>query len=99
MDNGRVFNSYKGLQKPLVFKMFKGRYIYIALGTLVGAFLIGILMGIIISMSVGVVVLLVLGLGGLFAVLMSQRSNGLHQKDKRQGVFIVTHRKLSKFER
>lgn len=99
MDNGRVFNSYKGLQKPLVFKMFKGRYIYIALGTLVGAFLIGILMGIIISMSVGVVVLLVLGLGGLFVVLMNQRSNGLHQKDKRQGVFIVTHRKLSKFER
>lgn len=98
MDN-REFNSYKGLQKPLVFKMFKGRYIYIALGTLIGAFVIGIVMGIITTMTIGVVVLLILGLGGLFVVLMNQRKNGLNKKKKNQGIFIVSYRKLSKFER
>lgn len=95
----REFNSYKGLQKPLVFKMFKGRYIYIALGTLIGTFLIGIIVGIITTMAVGAVVLLLLGLCGLFVVLMQQRKNGLHKKDKSQGIYIVSHRKLSKFER
>lgn len=99
MDNRREFNSYKGLQKPLVFKMFKGRYIYIALGVLIGAFLIGIIVGIVVTMGVGVIVLLTLGVGGLFVVLMKQRKNGLHQKNKSQGVYIVTHKKLSKFER
>ena len=94
-----MFNSYKGLQKPLVFKMFKGRYIYIALGTLIGAFLIGIIIGIITSMAIGAVILILLGIGGLLVVLMNQRKNGLHKKDKSQGIFIVTHRKLSKFER
>lgn len=95
----REYNSYKGLQKPLVFKMFKGRYIYIALGTLIGAFVIGIVMGIITTMAIGVVVLLALGVGGLFVVLMNQRKNGLNKKRKKQGIYIVSYRKLSKFER
>ena len=98
MDN-REFNSYKGLQKPLVFKMFKGRYIYIALGTLIGAFLLGILLGVVTTMVVGVVVLLVFGLGGLAVVLVDQRKNGLNKKKRNQGIYIITHRKLSKFER
>lgn len=99
MTNLNEFNSYKGLQKPLVFKMFKGRYIYIALGTLIGAFLISIIVGVITSMGIGLILLLILGVGGLFMVLMKQRKNGLHKKDKSQGVYVVTHRKLSKFER
>ena len=98
MDN-REFNSYKGLQKPLGFKMFKGRYIYIALGTLIGAFLLGILLGVVTTMVVGVVVLLVFGLGGLAVVLVDQRKNGLNKKKRNQGIYIITHRKLSKFER
>ena len=75
MENTREFNSYKGLQKPLVFKIFKGRYIYVALATLLGAFLIGIIVGIVLTMSVGIIVLLVLGIGGLYVVLMKQRKN------------------------
>ena len=93
------FNSYKGLQKPLVFKMLKGRYIYIALATLVGAFIIGIAIGAIASMLLGVIIMLILGIGGLLIVILKQRKEGLHIKDKNQGIYIVTHKKLSKFER
>lgn len=99
MEKTKEFNSYKGLQKPLVFKMFKGRYIYIALATLIGAFILGITIAITLTMSVGVIVLLISGIGGLYVVLVKQKKNGLHKKNRSQGIYIVTHRKLSKFER
>lgn len=94
-----MFNSYKGLQKPLVFKMFKGRFIYVALGVLVGAMLMAMIVSIIWSLVVGLITFLVGGLGGLAVALMNQKKNGLYRKNKNQGVFIISHTRLSKFER
>lgn len=94
-----MFNSYKGLQKPLVFKMFKGRFIYIALGILVGAVLVAMIVSIVWSLVVGLITLLIGAIGGLAFALLKQKRDGLYRKNKQQGVFIISHTKLSKFER
>ena len=95
----REFNSYKGLQKPLVFKMFKGRYIYRAFFVLIGALLLCVIVGILTTLLIGLIVLLVAGLGGLYFVLQQQKRKGLYLKDTSEGLYIVSHHKLTKFER
>lgn len=95
----REFNSYKGLQKPLVFKMFKGKYIYRAFFVLIGSLFLCAIVGITISLYIGLVVLLISSLGGLFIVLKKQKKTGLYSKDLSEGLYIVTNYKLTKFER
>ena len=51
-----VYNAYKGLQKPLVFKAFKGKYIYWGIGILVGSLVLGIIVVVAVSMLVGAIV-------------------------------------------
>ena len=94
-----TFNSYKGLQKPLVFKMFKGPYIYKALGILIAALLACIICGIVGNLVIGLLLLLAIGLGGLLLLLKKQKKDGLYKKDKSEGLYIVNYHKLSKFER
>lgn len=37
----KSYPVYKGLQKPLVYKGFKGRYMYWAIGSVVGGVVLG----------------------------------------------------------
>ena len=81
------FPLFKGLQRPLEFFGFQGRYIYWAAGTLGGA-VVGFILGYIIFGFVVGLVLLVLSLAvGAVLIMMKQRK-GLHSKKDEHGVFI-----------
>ncbi len=78
---------YKGLQRPLVFKMFKGKFIYYAAGVLVGGIIIAGLITAIVSSIVGLVGLFILTVPGLLFVLNKQKE-GLHGKKREKAIFI-----------
>lgn len=90
------YNVYKGLQKPLIFKSFKGKYIYWGIGILVGSLVAGIIVIVAISMLVGALVFVGGMVGGLLYIASKQKK-GLHDKDKSKGIFIVTNSKIAKF--
>lgn len=83
------FNVYKGLQKPLIFKGLKGKFIYWGAGCVIAGLLLCAAMSVLVSFVVGGITLIVVLFGGLSLVSMLQRK-GLHNKDKRRGVYIVT---------
>ncbi len=93
-----VYNAYKGLQKPLVFKSFKGKYIYWGLGTLVVSLFLGVILMVTLSMLFGAIAMIGGMVGGLLYIASKQKK-GLHTKDSTKGILIVTNCKLSKFER
>ena len=78
---------FKGLQRPLEFLGFQGRYIYWAAGTAGGA-IVGFIVG---YVTVGFVVALViatvvLAFGGVMTFLKQRK--GLHSKNEEKGIFI-----------
>lgn len=87
---------FKGLQRPLEFLGFQGRYIYWAAGTAGGgivAFIIGYI-------SVGFVVALVLltcilAFGGVMTFVKQRK--GLHSKNEEKGIFIFAHSRRIKY--
>lgn len=81
------FAIYKGLQRPLVFKMFKGKFIYYAAGVLVSGIIIAGLTTAIISSIVGLVVLFAITVSGLLYVINKQKE-GLHGKRREKAIFI-----------
>lgn len=81
---------FKGLQRPLEFLGFQGRYIYWAAGT-AGGGIVGFIIGYI---SVGFIVALVLltvilACGGVMTFLKQRK--GLHSKNEEKGIFIFAH--------
>ena len=81
---------FKGLQRPLEFLGFQGRYIYWAAGTAGGAivgFIIGyISVGFIVGIAVATVIL---AFGGVMTFLKQRK--GLHSKNEEKGIFIFAH--------
>lgn len=83
----RQFAIYKGLQMPLVFKGFKGKFIYWGLAFLATGLVMGALTIALFNMYVGSTVLCGTIAGGLFFTGQQQR-NGLHQKSRSSSIFI-----------
>ena len=81
------FAIYKGLQRPLIFKMFKGRFIYYAAGVLIAGIIIAGLITAIVSSIVGLIVLFGTTVPGLLYVINKQK-DGLHNKKKEKTIFI-----------
>lgn len=91
MESGKEFNLYKGLQKPLVFRAFKGKFIYFGLGSI----LIGLIATMVVSattnMLYGFMTLVIITGGGLvYTAIMQQK--GLHSKNVMRGVFMIQHK-------
>lgn len=78
---------YKGLQKPLIYRGFKGKFIYWGIGSLVGGLLAGGLVGGLTNMYLGGLLMLLMIAGGLGYTFYKQR-NGLHSKSRDTGIFI-----------
>ncbi len=81
---------FKGLQRPLEFLGFQGRYIYWAAGTAGGA-IVAFIIG---YVAVGFVVALVactviLAFGGVMTFIKQRK--GLHSKNEEKGIFIFAH--------
>ena len=83
------FNVYKGLQKPLIFKGFKGKFIYIGGECIVSSLLICVALSSIFSILWGCAALVLIMFGGLGLTSHFQKK-GLHNKDKRKGIFIFS---------
>lgn len=81
------FAVYKGLQKPLVFKGFKGKFIYWGLGFLLTGLVLGAITIALINMYLGAVVLIGTITGGLLYTA-GQQKNGLHLKAKGSSFLI-----------
>jgi uncharacterized membrane protein YoaK (UPF0700 family) len=85
----KQYPIYKGLQRPLVFKMFKGRFIYWGLGSLVGGLVAGIIIGSVVSSLAGLIAMLVVSLPLLLYTIEKQKK-GLYDKKTDEGVFIIS---------
>lgn len=78
---------YKGLQRPLIFKMFKGKFIYQGGAVLVVGIVVGGLTTAIVSSIVGLIVLFIVIVPGLMYVLSKQK-RGLHDKKLDRAIYI-----------
>lgn len=83
------YSVYKGLQKPLIFKGLKGKFIYIGGACVVGALLLCAIVSTISSFIWGGITLIVVMFGGL-GITSKLQKKGLHKKDKRKGIYIVS---------
>jgi len=84
----RKFAVYKGLQKPLVFKGFQGKFIYWGLASLLCGLVLGALIMSLVSMWLGAIVLVSCILGGLLFTAHKQKG-GLHAKRRDHHIFIL----------
>lgn len=79
---------YKGLQRPLMFKSFKGKYIYwAACSLLVSVFGAGILSSVFNSF-VGIFALIAISIPSLMYTI-SEQKKGLYRKTQNVGHFII----------
>ena len=83
-----AYNVYKGLQKPLVFKMFKGKFIYWGLGSIVIGLLLCMVCSSIFNLIIGILALLIVTGGGLVLTATHQKK-GLSSRSKFIGVCIL----------
>lgn len=83
----KQFSVYKGLQKPLVYKGFKGKYIYWGVGFLLAGLVAGALAMALISKIVGAIVLVGCIVGGLYYTAGRQKK-GLYNKTRNIGTYI-----------
>jgi len=83
------FAVYKGLQKPLIFKGFKGKFIYWGISSLLAGLVLGALTMSLINMWLGAFVLVGCIVGGLFYTAAKQKG-GLHSKKRFKGIYILS---------
>lgn len=82
------YEVYKGLQKPLVFQSFKGKFIYWGAGFAVLSFVNAIVFNFIGGYLLAGFAMLVTLFGGLYFTAQRQK-RGLHNKTKSKGIYIV----------
>jgi hypothetical protein len=94
------FSVYKGLQKPLTFRGFKGKFIYWGVGFLLGGLVLGALTMALVNMWLGVIVLAGSVTGGLFYIAAKQKK-GLHGKTVSSGIIIypLNFKRINRYER
>jgi hypothetical protein len=81
------FAVYKGLQKPLIFRGFAGKFIYWGIGCLLAGLVFGALTMTLVNMWLGAIVLTGTIVGGLFYIAGKQK-NGLHDKSRATGIYV-----------
>ena len=82
------YTVYRGLQRPLIFKGFKGKYIYWGLGSILGGLVMSIIIINIGSYFLSLCSFLVVGGGGSAYCAVKQRK-GLYSRKIHRGIFIV----------
>jgi hypothetical protein len=82
------FAVYKGLQKPLIFRGFKGKFIYWGLGSLLAGLVIGALTMSLVNMWLGAILLISCITGGLLFTASKQKQ-GLHSKSRSDKIYII----------
>lgn len=82
-----IYPLFKGLQKPLVFQMFKGRFIYMGFGSLIASLFIG---GAVCAFNniVGVTLMVLLAVPSVMYTLREQKK-GIYRRTKDYGIHII----------
>ena len=86
----RKYPVYKGLQRPLIFKGFKGKFIYWGIASLLAGLVLGALTMSLVSMWLGAVFLIGAIVGGLLFTAARQKG-GLHTKSRTSNIYILHH--------
>jgi hypothetical protein len=86
-----AYPLYKGLQRPLVFKYFRGRFIYWALGSAVAGILAGGLMSALVGALAGMITLIGVSVPLLLHTVHTQRQ-GLYRKRRDRYVCVQAPR-------
>lgn len=95
----KPFEVYKGLQKPLVFKGIKGKFIYISAGGIIGSFFFSFFMKYLLGAFPSIIIASVLVVGVMFYVNKKEKEEGIYSKDKTFGIVrIKPKHKLKRFE-
>jgi hypothetical protein len=84
---GRQFPIYKGLQKPLTYRGFQGKFIGWGIVSLVMGLVLGGLIGSLTHMAFGGLLTVGTIAGGLYFTSLQQKK-GLHNKTRNRGVFM-----------
>lgn len=82
----RTFDVSKGLQKPLVYKGFKGKFIFWGLGFLIGGIIMGAIASSTINTYFGGFVGLAFAVGGIFYTGNRQKG-GLYNKPRDRVIY------------
>jgi len=88
MENTRGYKIYKGLQSPLVFKGFKGKFIYLGVAVILGSFLLAVILINLVDYVTGFLAMAVVLILGLLKLALEQKK-GLHNKKRGNGIYIV----------
>ncbi len=80
---------FKGLQKPLVFHSFKGKYIYWGAGFAIGSLIIAIVLKFIGGYILSVLGMAITLLGGLYFTAQRQK-RGQYNKTVSKGIYIIS---------
>jgi 1,4-dihydroxy-2-naphthoate octaprenyltransferase len=86
----RRYAVYKGLQKPLIFKGFKGKFIYWGLASILAGLVLGALIMSLVNTWLGAITLIGCMTGGLFYTAGKQKG-GLHDKGRAKSIYILNH--------
>ena len=94
----RKFPIYKGLQKPLQFRGFKGKYIYWGVGSLLAGLVLGALTMSLVNMWLGAIVLIGSIVGGLLYIA-GRKKKGRHSKSSGRSVYVhpVNLKRLNRY--
>lgn len=79
----------RGYKSPLFSKDLKGKFIYIGGACIISALLLCAIVSTLASFMWGGITLVIVMFGGLGITSKLQRK-GLHKKDKRKGIYIVS---------
>jgi len=82
----KQYPIYKGLQKPLIYRGFQGKFIGWGIGSLVGGLVLGGIIGSMVGMGIGGVICIGTIVGGLF-ITAKQQKKGLHSKTRNTGIY------------
>ena len=85
------YEVFKGLQSPLVFKGFKGRFIYIGAGIFMGGFILSAIFITTLGTIAGIIVLCIVWSAG-YVYITKEQKKGLHKKNIKKGIFIVVNK-------
>jgi len=87
----KCYPIYKGLQKPLIYKGFKGKYIYWGLASILSGLIAGSIIAIISNIIFAAPLAITTMSAGLGFTIMKQKK-GLYNKNKHMGKFFIqTH--------
>lgn len=94
------YEVYKGLQKPLIFKGIKGKFIYWMAGGIISSFILAFIINYFFGTIISIIVAMC-GIGGIiFYCTRKQKEEGIYSRDKTRGiVYVENNYKFKKIEK